>query len=147
MVAAHHAVDEAGIRQRIDQLVRAVRAMDLEGVKPMYAPDMVSFDIVPPLQPAGAQAKWSNWAEVFTACQRPLGYEVRGLTLTVGEDVAFGHSLNRVSGRLKNGTRTGYRVRWTGCFRKIGGTWLIVHHQVSVPFDADSGRALLNLQP
>jgi hypothetical protein len=30
--------------------------------------------------------------------ERPLGYEIRDLTLTLGDDVAFGHSLNRVSG-------------------------------------------------
>jgi ketosteroid isomerase-like protein len=61
--------------------------------------------------------------------------------------MAFGHSLNRISGTLKNGNRTGYWVRWTGCFRKIDGTWLIVHDQVSVPLDVESGRALLNLEP
>jgi ketosteroid isomerase-like protein len=88
-----------------------------------------------------------NWADVFAVYQRPLGYEIRDLTLTVGEDVAFGHSLNRISGALKNGTRTGYWVRWTGCFQKIDGNWLIVHDQVSVPLDVESGRALLNLEP
>jgi len=146
-MATQHAVDEAGIRQRIDTLVQAIRAMDLEGVKPMYAAGIVSFDFVPPLQHVGAAAKWKNWADVFTVYQRPLGYEIRDLTLTVGQDVAFGHSLNRISGTLKNGTRTGYWVRWTGCFQKIDGTWLIVHDQVSVPVDAASGRALLNLEP
>jgi uncharacterized protein (TIGR02246 family) len=146
-MAAHHAIDEAGIRQRIDQLVQAIRAMDLEGVKPIYAPDIVSFDIVPPLRHVGAEAKLSNWADVFTVYQRPLDYEVRDFMLTVGDDVAFGHSLNRISGTLKNGTRTDYWVRWTGCFRKIDGNWLIVHDQVSVPLDVESGRALLNLQP
>jgi ketosteroid isomerase-like protein len=146
-MATQHAADEAGIRQRIDMLVQAIRAMDLEGVKPFYAPDIVSFDIVPPLQHVGAEAKWQNWAEVFTAYQRPLGYEIRDLTITVGDDVAFGHSLNRISGTLKNGNRTASWVRWTGCFEKIDGNWLIVHDQVSVPIDMESGKALLNLQP
>jgi ketosteroid isomerase-like protein len=72
---------------------------------------------------------------------------VQHLTLAVGDDMAFGHSLNRVSGTLKNGTRTEYWVRWTGCFQKIDGNWLIVHDQVSVPVDMESGRASLNLQP
>lgn len=49
--------DEADIRQRIDRLVEALRAMDLEGVMSLYAPDIVSFDIVPPLRHVGAQAK------------------------------------------------------------------------------------------
>ena len=34
-----------------------------------------------------------------------------------------------------------------GLFRKIDGNWLIVHDQVSVPIDIESGKALLNLQP
>ena len=146
-MATQRAIDEADIRQRIDKLVEAIRAMDLEGVKPIYAPDIVSFDIVPPLQHVGAAAQWKNWADVFTAYQRPLGYEIHDLTITLGDDVAFGHSLNRISGTLKNGNRTDFWLRWTSCFRKIDGNWLIVHHQASVPVDFESGRALLNLEP
>ena len=146
-MAPQGSADEADIRGRIDKLVEAIRAMDLDGVKSIYARDIVSFDVVPPLQHLGAEAQWRNWEDVFTAYQRPLGYEVRDLTITVGDDVAFGHSLNRISGTLKNGTRSGFWVRWTPCFRKIDGNWLIVHHQASVPLDVESGRALLNLEP
>ena len=146
-MATQHVVDEADIRQRIGKLVQAIRAMDLKSVKPIYAPDIVSFDMVPPLQHMGAEAKWKNWEDVFAVYQHPLGYEIRDLVLEVGDDVAFGHSLNRISGTLRNGDRTDYWVRWTGCFRKIDGNWLIVHDQVSVPVDVQSGRALLNLEP
>ncbi len=146
-MATQHATDETDIRQRIDKLVEAIRAMDLEGVMSMYAPDIVSFDIVPPLQHVGAEAKRKNWLDAFAMYQRPLGYEIRDLTITVGDDVAFGHSLNRISGRLKNGNRTDFWLRSTTCFRKIDGNWLIVHDQVSVPLDLQSGRALLNLEP
>lgn len=139
--------DEADIRQRIDILVQAVREMDLERVKPIYAPEMVSFDIVPPLQHLRAEAKWKNWADVFTAYQHPLGYEIRNLMITVDGNVAFGHSLNRISGTLMNGDRGEYWVRWTACFRKIDGSWLIAHDHVSVPLDFDNGQALLTLEP
>jgi len=105
-MATQHAIDEADIRQRIDKLVEAIRAMDLEGVKSIYAPDIVSFDIVPPLQHVGAEAKRKNWVDVFTVYQRPLGYEIRDLTIILGDDVAFGRSLNRISGTLKNGNRS-----------------------------------------
>ena len=146
-MATQHAVDEAGIRQQIDKLVEAIRAMDLEGVKPIYAPDIVSFDVGPPLQHVGAEAKWRNWVDAFTSFQRPLTYEIRNLTITLDGDVAFGHSLNRLSGTLKNGNRSGFWVRATFCFRKIDGNWLIVHDHASVPLDLESGRALLNLEP
>ncbi len=33
------------------------------------------------------------------------------------------------------------------CFRKIDGQWLIVHHQASVPFHVESGKAALDLEP
>jgi uncharacterized protein (TIGR02246 family) len=146
-MATQHASDEAHIRQRIDQLREALRAMDLDGVMSIYAPDIVSFDIVPPLQHVGAEAKKKNWADAFAMYQRPLEYEIRDLTITIGADVAFGHSLNRINGTLKNGNRTGFWLRWTACFRKIDGNWLIAHDQISVPLDFESGRALLNLAP
>jgi len=146
-MATQRAMDEVAIRERVDKLVAAIRATDLEGVKPIYAPDIVSFDIVPPLRHLGAEAQWKNWADVFRAYRRPLGYEVRDLTLTVGDDMAFGHSLNRITGTLQNGNKTDFWLRWTSCWRKINGNWLIVHHQASVPVDFESGKALLNLLP
>jgi ketosteroid isomerase-like protein len=140
-------VAEADIRQRIDKLAMAIRAMDLEGVMSIYAPDIVSFDVEPPLQHVGAEAKRKNWVSVFAKYQRPLGYEIRDLTITLGDNVAFAHSLNRLSGTLKNGNRTGFWLRSTICFRNIDGDWLMVHDQVSVPFDPGTGRAFLNLAP
>ena len=79
--------------------------------------------------------------------QRPLGYEIRYVTITVGDDVAFGHGLIRVSGTMTNSNRTEGWLRATTCFRKTNGTWLIAHDQVSTPLDLGSGRALLNLEP
>jgi ketosteroid isomerase-like protein len=127
--------------------VKALRAMDLEGVMALYAPDIVSFDIAPPLQHVGAEAKREQWVGVFAAFQPPLGYEIRDLTITVGGEVAFGYSLNRISGTMKNGNKTDLWLRWTAGYRKIDGNWLIAHDQVSVPVDFESGRALLDLQP
>ena len=59
-MASRNAIDEAGVRERIDKLVGAIRAMDLDGVKSNYAPDMVSFDMGPPLRHVGAEAKWRH---------------------------------------------------------------------------------------
>jgi ketosteroid isomerase-like protein len=140
-------IDEADIRQRLERYVAAIRAKDLERVMAIFARDLVSFDFEAPLQHVGADAKRKNWARAFAAFEDPLGYEIHHLTITVGGDVAFGHSLNRISGRLKNGNTMSYWVRWTPCFRKVDGVWLIAHDQVSVPADPESGKALLNLAP
>ena len=146
-MATEHATDEADIRELLDKMAKAIRAMDFEGLKACFAPDMVSFDLGgPPLQVVGADAKLKNWETAFTVFQSPLGYEIRDLTITVGDDVAFGHSFNRFSGRSENAGRTGPWVRYTAGFRKIDGRWFIAHDQVSVPLDL-SGKALLNLEP
>ncbi|GLW22834.1 DUF4440 domain-containing protein [Microbispora triticiradicis] len=139
--------DEAEIRQRIARIVEGIRAKDLEGLRRLYAADVVSFDVEPPLQHVGVDAKLKNWVNVFTFFQE-VDYEVRDLTITVGDTVAFGHCFGRLSGTLKNGTATsGMWVRGTFCFRKFDGEWLIAHDQVSVPLDMSSGRGVTDLEP
>jgi uncharacterized protein (TIGR02246 family) len=146
-MATQRAIDEADIRRRMDEWVKAIRAMDLDGVTSNYAPDIASFDLGPPLRHAGADAKRNNWVGVFARFQRPLDYEIRDLTIAVCDDVAFAHSLNRISGTSKDGKRNDVWVRFTACFRRIDGNWLIAHDHVSVPLDPASGRALMNLEP
>ena len=140
-------VDEAAISRQVEKIAEGIRTRDLEGLKQLYATDVVSFDIEPPLQHVGIEAKLKNWAKVFTFFQ-DVTYEVRDLTLTVGDDVAFGHAFGRLSGTLKDGTATsGMWVRGTFCFRKLDGNWLIVHDQASVPFDIASGKGVTDLEP
>ncbi|MEI8412843.1 MULTISPECIES: YybH family protein [unclassified Kribbella] len=145
-MTTQHAVDEVDIRQRIDTLVESVRAKDLDGIKTMFAPNLVSFDIEPPLRHLGAEKKWDNWIKVFTFYQ-DLDYEIGDLTVLVNRDLAVVYSVNHISGTLQTGDKTDYWVRWTACFRKIDGTWLIVHDQVSVPTDFATGQSKLDLQP
>jgi NAD(P)H-dependent FMN reductase/ketosteroid isomerase-like protein len=139
--------DEAAIRRQIAGIVEDIGAKDLDGLMRHYAADVVSFDVEPPLQHVGIDAKLKNWANAFTFF-REVDYEVRDLTLTVGDDVAFGHCFGRLSGTLGDGSATsGMWVRATFCFRKIDGDWLIAHDQASVPFDIRSGRGVVDLEP
>ncbi|MEU4680379.1 nuclear transport factor 2 family protein [Micromonospora sp. NPDC023737] len=139
--------DEAGIRRQIETVVERVTAKDVEGLKQLYAPDVVSFDIEPPLRHVGTAAKLAAWTRVFEFFDR-LAYEVRDLTLVVGDDVAFGYGYARTSGTLRNGTATdGMWVRITYCFQRIDGDWLITHDHVSVPLDIASGKGVVDLQP
>jgi ketosteroid isomerase-like protein len=38
-------------------------------------------------------------------------------------------------------------MRVTVCCRNTSGRWLIAHEHFSVPFDMESGKALLSLEP
>jgi ketosteroid isomerase-like protein len=98
--------DEAQISKLIDRWLTALRAKDLDGIMSCYAPDILLFDILPPLQSVGADAYRKNWAEWFPRFQGPIGYEIRNLRVTSGNDVAFSHSLNRISGKRTDGEET-----------------------------------------
>ena len=146
-IEEHKNNNEVEIKKALEGYVEALRARDIDGVMSIYAPDLVAFDLVPPLQYVGADTYRNHWLEGWSLLQGPFGYEVANLDITVGDDVAFTRSLNRSSVTLNTGQKAEFWLRWTTCLRKIGGTWLIVHMHVSVPFDFETGRAVLNLQP
>jgi SnoaL-like domain len=87
------------------------------------------------------------WEETFASFEGQIGYAVSDLHITAADEVAFSHSLNRMSGTATSGEAISMWVRWTACFRKLDGRWLITHEQVSVPIDMDSGNAPLDLEP
>lgn len=138
---------ENEIRECIEGLVDAIREMDIDRVRTFYSENILSFDFEPPLVHVGVEAKASNWASLFANYRHPLGYDVRDLSISVAGDVAFSGSLNRISGMLKNGNQVSHWVRCTNGFRKIDGRWLVVHDHISVPSDAVSGKAMLDLEP
>jgi ketosteroid isomerase-like protein len=140
-------MEESVIRQRIDRMVRAIRSRDLDGIASLYAGDVVSFDIDPPLRYVGTANKRRAWQAVFDAYVGPIVYEVTELDVAVEEFLGFVHSLNHVSGTLANGHHSDIWVRWTACFRRLDGIWLVVHDHVSVPAELAYGRAVLTLRP
>ncbi|MGH8788117.1 MAG: YybH family protein [Cupriavidus necator] len=140
--------DEAQIRQRIEGWTKALRAKDLDELMSHYAADIVVFDVPPPLQYDGAAAYRKNWADWFASFRGPVvGYEIRDLSITAGDDVAFCRSLNRITGARTSGEDTDVWVRATVCFRKIGGTWLVTHEHLSVPINMQTYQAVLDLKP
>lgn len=38
-------------------------------------------------------------------------------------------------------------ARSTVCFRRTRGKWMVTYEHTSVPFDAESGKALVDLKP
>ncbi|MDQ3735673.1 MAG: nuclear transport factor 2 family protein [Actinomycetota bacterium] len=142
--------DEAQIRQLITDKETLMRAQDAAGLVARYAPDILQFDLAPPLQHSGAAVlDPSGVLAWFATFDGPLDYEVRDLAVTVGQDVAFCTSLERLAA-----TPVDYPdsftlwVRSTVGLRKIDGTWLITHEHSSTPFYMDgSFKAAVDLQP
>src|SRR4029434_7685367 len=102
----NRAKNDVEIRELIGGFVKAIRAKDINGVMSVFAPEVVSFDLGPPLQHGGGATFMKRWLELFESYQGPIDYEVRDLSITAADDVAFSHSLNRISGIMKNGQKT-----------------------------------------
>jgi uncharacterized protein (TIGR02246 family) len=137
--------NETEIRELIDSFAKAFRAKDVKGIMSFFAPEIVSFDILPPLQAVGAETFVTHWQEFFGAYQS-LDVEFPDVKVVPADDVAFSYCLHRVKGTLKSGQETDWWLRWTAGYRKTNGKWLIVHEQVSVPVDFKSGKAMLDLK-
>jgi ketosteroid isomerase-like protein len=143
--------DEAQIRHLIGEQVIGMRARDAERLLTnCYAPEIVKFDLAPPLQHTGPELldvpSLQSW---FNGFDGPIDYEIRDLAVTAGEDVAFAHSLNRLSTTPLGATeKLDLWFRATVCLRKVDGTWRITHEHNSTPFYMDgSFRAALDLEP
>jgi uncharacterized protein (TIGR02246 family) len=141
------ATDEAQIRELVDNWVKAVRAKDINEIMSFYSEDILLFDIMPPLEHRGTSAHRKNWEGCFPYFPGPIDYEIRDLSISAGSDVAFSHSLNRMSGTMTNGEKVDFWMRATVCYKKIDGKWMVAHEHVSVPIDMESDKALFDLKP
>ena len=139
--------DEAALSIVIEAIAKAVREKDVDAMLAHCAPDIVIFDMLPPLKHQGRDAIQRLWKKTLAAFDAPVDYEVHQLELAVGEEIAFCRSLNRFGGARVGGERN---VNWlcsTLGFRKLEGRWKLVHQHVSVPFDMETGKAMLDLKP
>ena len=140
-------VDE--IRALIEAQVDAFRRKDAAAAVALLSDDVTAFEMIPPLvlppQSARNVQAMAGW---FAGWDGPVGIEIRDLSIHVGGDVAFSHSLNRLFGTRLGGGQTDVWMRSTLGFRRTPDGWRIVHGHSSVSFDPTDGfRARLDLKP
>jgi len=140
------ATDGAQIRKVIDEWADALRNKDADGVLSHYAPRLVHFSLAPPLLSTASNTKGLHaW---FATWQGPIGYQIRDLTVKVGDGVAFSYSFNRMHGTKTDGAKADLWFRQTFGFQRINGDWKIAHEHESVPFYMDgSYKAAIDLKP
>jgi ketosteroid isomerase-like protein len=138
--------DEAAIRGIIEDYRRALHVKDADALTAHHAPDILSYDLAPPLATRGSDLRGLKaW---LAGWEGPIEHEVRDLSIEAGDSVAFSTSLNRMRATSTNGKRVDLWTRTTIGFRKVDGRWLVTHEHVSVPFYMDgSERAALDLKP
>lgn len=139
--------DEVQIRQQMDDFIKAFRSKDVTRMMSLFSSDIVSFDIIPPLQYVGSDSYTKVWEETFALFQDPIDIEIQDLKIACGKDVAFSYCFLRLNAILKSGHKIDHWERLTCGFKKIDNKWLIVHEHVSLPVDLKNGKAVINLKP
>jgi uncharacterized protein (TIGR02246 family) len=138
---------ESEIKALLDTWSAAVAAKDADGLMSLYAPDIVYFDVVPPLRITGAAEVRRNFQRWFGLFSGGIKSETRDLRILAGGDTAVAFKLHRSSGTRTDGRETSLWVRVTVVCRRIGGRWLIAHEHVSLPVDMPGGRGQTDLTP
>ena len=124
---------ELVLRRRIDEIAQAIRDKNLDLLMSFYAPEVVAFDVRPPLDARGTAAYRQNFERWFASFEGPLGFELHHLRITPGESAAFCHYLALVTGARSPDRSSGYWVRGTTCFERREGEWLVAHEHISMP--------------
>jgi ketosteroid isomerase-like protein len=141
--------DEAKIKALNAALTTAVNAKDVDAIMKVYAPDesLLIFDIIPPRQYLGAKAFRKDWEDFLALFNGPLKYEINDLHVEADGTLGYSHSIQRVSGTDTKGQPVDLTWRDTAAYRKVGGSWLIVHEHGSVPVDLTTGKPDLTSKP
>jgi ketosteroid isomerase-like protein len=139
--------DDKRIRELLTTRVDAMTNRDAETLAGLSVPGVVGFTLAPPLVHRGEDVEARKaW---FAGFDGAIKYEMRDLEVTVGGDVAYSHSLNRLSATPKGSPQSfDLWFRETVCFRKEDGEWRITHLHDSTPFHMDGTmRAAVDLEP
>lgn len=99
-MSRNKANDEAEIRSVIDSWVEALRVKNVDAIMSLYAPDILLFDILPPLEHKGQDAYRKIWDMCFPSFRGPINCEIRDLRITAGDGAAYSHGLYHFSGTM-----------------------------------------------
>lgn len=136
------------IRALLDSRSDAIRTKDLDLLMSFYSPDVVYFDIVPPLQYTGAAALRARIREWFASFDGPIGQEIRGLSVANDGALAAACMLIHATGTLmKSGQQVQRWVRASSYFTRSERLWLVTHEHISLPVDLESGTAVQDSVP
>jgi uncharacterized protein (TIGR02246 family) len=126
---------ENGIRAVIEAWADAVRRHDLPGILAHHEPDIVMFDVPPPLQSLGLDEYRKTWDLFFRYHQPAQAFDIEELAITAGDDVAFAAAIMRCGSATVGGPpeEGGFLFRLTIGLRNVDGDWRIAHEHHSVP--------------
>jgi ketosteroid isomerase-like protein len=122
------------VRQILERWALNTRKNLADDILTNHAPDVVIYDVLPPMKYEGTEAYRRSWGDWQPETQADGHFDLQNLCVVAGVDVAFAHCFIQCGGTFRNGKTFEDLVRATFCLRKTGGTWRIEHQHISKPF-------------
>lgn len=138
---------QSEVRALLDRRSDAMRTKDIDRLMSLYSPDIVYFDLVPPLRYSGYTALRGRFLDWFDRWEGAIGQDIGDVGISATRNLGAAHMLIRASGTLRTGRVVGYWVRVTNSFGRSNDGWLITHEHVSLPVELPSGVAVMDLVP
>lgn len=138
---------EQEIRDLHDAWFAAAHAKDLDASMRPISTEIVSYEHSAPLQVTSVEEMREECRRGFAQASDDFTWTVPDLRIVVREDLAVAWGLNRTASRHPDGSEDVTWSRGTRVFRRIDGTWKMVHQHVSFPLDAATGMAATDLEP
>jgi ketosteroid isomerase-like protein len=141
--------DKAEIGALEDRFAAAFNAKDLGAIMKVYmpGPGLFVFDVTPPRQHVGWEDYRKDWQAALAGMKGPVKFDISDMSIIVAGDVAYGHSIQHMTGTNTKDKPVDVTVRVSDVYRKLKGKWLIVEEHVSVPVDLDTAKADLTSAP
>lgn len=127
------ATAEGEIRGVLDQWARATRTGARDRVLSNHEPDVLIYDVLPPMKYEGVDAYRESWDEWQPETEGEVTFDLHDLEISAGQEVAFAHALLHCGGTTVEGREFEDWVRATFCLRKHEGRWLVAHQHISAP--------------
>lgn len=127
--------DEQAIRTLLENWADAVRRHDLPAILAHHDPQMLMFDLPPPLQCKGIGAYEETWGLMFRYHRVGAAFDFRELNVSAGSDIAFATAIMWCGPDSSSNPmdKDGFLFRLTVGMRKVDGDWRITHEHHSVP--------------
>ena len=134
-MSEHANTEETRIKALLETWADAVRRHDVPAILACHEPDMVMFDLPPPLQCKGIEAYERTWDLFFRYHTPGTAFDIQELAVTAGQDVAFAVAIMRCGPNSSSNPadKDGFLFRLTVGLRKVDGDWRIAHEHHSVP--------------
>lgn len=122
-----------GVRAVLESWAKATRENRKDDILKNHVPDLVIFDVLPPMKYDSTAAYRKSWGDWQPDTQGEGQFNLDNLVVEASTDLATAHCFIRCGATLPDGRSFQDLVRATFCLRKAAGSWKIFHQHISKP--------------